>query len=343
MRQQHRNYLFILGRNVSVCHGKDFVTNAELQSLISTLPRLIEAGVAASTKTKYQRSWWKWEQFCVDKSEVVSRPADPFFIAVYFNHLLMTTGTRGSIQDAMYGIRWGHISAGFYSPTDHPFVKLTYEGAIRLSNYSGTNKKDPVTASMLRHLIDTYSHQTDLMTQRFLLICLLGFAAFMRIEEMLDVKVKDITFYPKYMTINVPKSKNDQTREGNIIYVSEIRSRYCPVAHTAAYITIAKLEQSDFLICKLAKTKRGHNVVGSHQMSYSRIREVFLEFMRPHFPSINLGLHGLRAGGASAAAENQISDRLISKHGRWTSEKARDGYIKDSVRNRLEVTKHLGL
>ena len=137
---QHSASIFFLGGNFTVCRGKDTVTNADLQYLISTLPRLIDAGVAVSTKTKYARAWRQWELFCADKPEVVCRPADPFFIAIYFNHLLTEKGTRGSLTDAMYGIRWGHISAGYHSPTDHPFVKLAYEGAKRLSNYTGTHK-----------------------------------------------------------------------------------------------------------------------------------------------------------------------------------------------------------
>ena len=57
----------------------------------------------------------------------------------------------------------------------------------------------------------------------------------------------------------------------------------------------------------------------------------------------NFGLHSLRSGGVSAAANNGISDRLISKQGRWSSKKARNGYIKDSVDKRLTVSNTLGL
>ena len=57
----------------------------------------------------------------------------------------------------------------------------------------------------------------------------------------------------------------------------------------------------------------------------------------------NFGLHSLRSSGASAAANNGISDRLISKQGRWSSEKARNGYIKDSVVKRLTVSNTLEL
>ena len=57
----------------------------------------------------------------------------------------------------------------------------------------------------------------------------------------------------------------------------------------------------------------------------------------------SFGLHSLRSGGASAAANSGISDRLISKQGRWSSEKARNGYIKDIVVKRLIVSNTLGL
>ena len=104
----------------------------------------------------------------------VARPADPFYIAVYFNYLLNEQGTKGSITDAMYGIRWGHNSAGFLSPTVHPFVKMAYEGAKRLSNYAGSNKKDAFTANMIHTLFDSYAQIDNYMYQRFLIICLLG-------------------------------------------------------------------------------------------------------------------------------------------------------------------------
>ena len=43
------------------------------------------------------------------------------------------------------------------------------------------------------------------------------------------------------------------------------------------------------------------------------------------------GLHSLRSGGASAAGNNGINDRLFKRHGRWKSERAKDGYVKDSL------------
>ena len=317
-------------------------TDTDLQKWIDQVPNLIGASRAERTKDKYQRAWKKWEAFC-QQHRIRSRPADPFNIAVYFNYLLSARGTRGAITDAMYGIRWGHISAGLHTPTDHPFTKLAYDGAIRSSNYTGTKKKEPFTATMLRALVDA-DRFTDYMYFRFVIICSLGFTSFMRLDEILHVKIEHIQFHQDHLTINLPKSKTDQTREGNIIYLAELGTKYCPVINTAIYIHTLKLKEGDYLICKLAKSKAGHNPIGKHQMSGSHMRKVFQQHISTYLPhTTNITPHSLRAGGASAAAENGVPDRQISKHGRWKSENARNGYILDTVQNRLEISKKLGL
>ena len=52
-----------------------------------------------------------------------------------------------------------------------------------------------------------------------------------------------------------------------------------------------------------------------------------------------IGTHSLRSGAANAG----IPDRLFKRHGRWSSESAKDGYVKDSLSSRLSVTQALGL
>jgi len=47
--------------------------------------------------------------------------------------------------------------------------------------------------------------------------------------------------------------------------------------------------------------------------------------------------HSLRAGGATAAAEAGVPDRIFKRDGQWKSENAKDGYVKDSLEKRLKV------
>ena len=74
-------------------------------------------------------------------------------------------------------------------------------------------------------------------------------------------------------------------------------------------------------------------------MTYTRVREIIISALQ----SIGLdhekfGLHNLRSGGATAAAAAGVDDRLFKKHGRWKSDKAKDGYVKESLADRLHVS-----
>ena len=62
---------------------------------------------------------------------------------------------------------------------------------------------------------------------------------------------------------------------------------------------------------------------GSFPLSYCRACEIVLcAFEAIGISRRDYGLHILRAGGASAAANAQVADRLFKGHGRWNSEKA---------------------
>ena len=51
-------------------------------------------------------------------------------------------------------------------------------------------------------------------------------------------------------------------------------------------------------------------------------------------------LHSLRSGGATAACNFGVPGRLFKRHGKWRSENAKDGNIKDAF-NDLFVSKNL--
>ena len=58
------------------------------------------------------------------------------------------------------------------------------------------------------------------------------------------------------------------------------------------------------------------------------------------------GLHSLRSGGIASVVRNNsnsIPERLLKIHGRWKSDSAKDMYVEESLENKLQVTKYLGL
>jgi hypothetical protein len=55
------------------------------------------------------------------------------------------------------------------------------------------------------------------------------------------------------------------------------------------------------------------------------------------------GLHSLRSAGATAEAAAGFEDRLFKKHGRWKTDRDKDGYAKENIVERLSVTKQLSI
>jgi len=317
-----------------------------LKTSADNLPNLLDAAYAESSIDKYKSAWFKWKAWSDRFPEVSAIPAEPFFIALYFNDLVAEKSKVGAINNAINGIRWMHIRQGYESPTYHPFLQMAAEGARRLcSSNSTSNQKEPITLEIIGKLIDKIGVSHNLMNLRLVVLTLIGFSGFLRISEILQMKVEDVRIFEDHIKINIPKSKCDQLRFGHIVHIARTGTKTCPVYWLKKYLEFSKLstQPNAFVFCRLNKTKKGHNANGAHNISYSRAREIFLEGLSSFVDVKSYGLHSMRSGGASAAANNSVCERLIGKHGRWKSTSSRDRYIKDSKSKRLSVSTSLGL
>ena len=109
------------------------------------------------------------------------------------------------------------------------------------------------------------------------------------------------------------------------------------------YFKLASItgEQDKFLFRGLVTTKNGSKQRKAGGLSYTRVVLDMLEAIG--LDKQQLGLHSLQAGGASAAANAGVPDRFFKRHGRWRSENAKDGYVKDALEERLKVSHNLRL
>ncbi len=106
------------------------------------------------------------------------------------------------------------------------------------------------------------------------------------------------------------------------------------------YISVVNLHQVDYIFRNITTFIDNTQTLrkAAKPITYSRTRELFIDLFNKagfNLTFFNLSLHSLRAGGASAAANDHIPDRLFKRHGCWVSESAKDGYVK----NNLELCK----
>jgi len=109
------------------------------------------------------------------------------------------------------------------------------------------------------------------------------------------------------------------------------------------YLDKAQLSHDSPLFYQLSKTKYGYKA-RARGLSYTRLRELVIEAFIGILPDLSrIGTHSLRSGGATAAANAGVPDRIFLRRGRWPSVSTKAGYVKDSLASCLCVSKAKGI
>lgn len=315
---------------------------------IQYIPELLQECKSANTVTCYYRGFMRWKKWAVLKglSESDCLPAKAIHVALYLAGLVQESHTVNPIVQAYYSIKWAHSLFGVESPTDSVIVRNILEGAKRRFSVS-KDKKEPITPVLLEKMFDGLSDRSNFYNQRTICACLLSFAGFLRVSELLNLRICDVDVFDSYLSIFIEKSKTDIYRDGNYVMISRTYNKLCPVRNFEVYLSFfpKPIDSDLYLFQNLCKTNNGFVFRSINKpLSYTRMRELFIEAFSPYVKDIcKYGLHSLRSGGATSAANAGVPDRLFKRHGRWRSENAKDGYVKDSIENMLSVSRNLGI
>ena len=112
----------------------------------------------------------------------------------------------------LQALSWLHGLAGLQQLGGLSLVKPTMEGLKRMLAKPKV-QKEPVTANMLKAMVEATGPEPHLSKVRLLAICLEAFAGFLHCNDLIKLKCSDITFNAEDMVINVQSSKTDQYRE----------------------------------------------------------------------------------------------------------------------------------
>ena len=321
------------------------LTDPDLVKLATVdLPALLLQPKATSTTKQYFAAWKKWELWAVSKSGIQEFPVIPFHLSLCIAHLVQS-GLKSSAVMATSAIKHVHSLAGFQNPAVVPLVTLALEGHKRVTA-APTLRKEPITADILLMLLGSHGHSNATLADlRTLFISFISYAGFLRFDDLIKITRKDCSISQDCLTIHITKSKNDQFRQGSEVFIARTFRESCPVA--IAERSFAALgDPVDCalpLVRRLTKTKRGL-IPTSHPLSRTRTRESVLNAIKPFVPDIkSYSLHSLRSGGASAASNAHVPPLLISRHGRWRSEKARNVYLQADTSSKLLASRSLGI
>ena len=92
--------------------------------------------------------------------------------------------------------------------------------------------KEPLSVDTVLRIAEYYISSSSLAVIRFLFVLLVGFAGFSHTDEIRNLTVKDVSIFNEYMSVFIPKRKNDQYREGHTSFLARSHKATCPVSIT---------------------------------------------------------------------------------------------------------------
>ena len=119
----------------------------------------------------------------------------------------------------------------------------------------------------------------SLFNLRIFTLVITGFTGFLRFDELSDLKLGDINFFPSYMKILIRKSKTDVYRDGDCVYIAKYKSEMCPVEILRLYIKKASIQDpNEYLFRSLTFLNDEHKLrKPNKQISYTTARSVVLD------------------------------------------------------------------
>ena len=318
-----------------------------LHQLADLLAEFYQCSRADTTRRKYAYAFDNFCKWCNNHFNVNPLPATDFYLSLYFIHLSKNHSSAAKVDEANYAISWAHKLSGFPDPCKSTLCISVNECPHRIVGHATINKKEPITSDMLNKIVIIYGHEYSRLSDiRICCMCLISYAGFLRFSELVHLRRSDIVINEISVNLFVQKSKTDRFRKGSNVLISRTYTSTCPVTMLERYLYMYKIDNNSnefvFRSLSFCKKSQSFKLRGNNPLSYTRTREVLLSALESiGLDTSKFGLRSLRSGGAIAAASADITDRFFKKHGRWSSESAKDGYVTEDVHAKLSVYKNL--
>ena len=155
-------------------------------------------------------------------------------------------------------------------------VKSIVEASSRVPR-KPIRKAEPITPELLG--LQHYGESSNLLDIRFVCMCLLAYAGFFRISELLGIRRSNIATEDLYHKIFIEVSKTDKYREGSWVYIAKTGNFTCPYTYLIKYLEAARIPSFSqnfiFRFLRYDKNLTG-NVLSSKPLSLLAGRGKFL-------------------------------------------------------------------
>ena len=171
------------------------------------------------------------------------------------------------------------------------------------------------------------NEQNDVRILRNLVIMMFAFYAFLRYDDLSQLRFCDVDIFNTNVKLFIAQAKNDKNWSGqNVEFTLDTRCaeilrkyvKYCKMP-------ILGFDRSDlFFFCKY----KDQNLIFNEKLPYKDCRLAVLELCKAANIDVKrVGTHSMRIGAATEATDSGVPNHVIDIHGRWAvGSTARAGY-----------------
>ena len=283
----------------------------------------LQHSVANSTASNYAYWWGRFSKFC-DLTGLEEMPFSSTTVTLFLSHLAESAEGMGGVNNAKAALSF-YFKIKFPDekcPSDSEVVKAVLKG-IRRRFQKPTNKKTPLSKEDFYKILATTTQNGNFIGVKLCQLRLaaqiaLMFTTFSRYEESAALKCSQISKNKDDLVVTFLKGKTYQVGEARCAVIAAQTGVLNPVNVILAYmdrLQSVHKEANGFLFPTLTHSAKGDGVV-QKPASYKAVNELFKKAVvdsKVAIDASNFGLHSMRRGAATSAANNGASDHIIQK------------------------------
>jgi integrase len=281
----------------------------------------IQAATSQNTRRAYQsdiRHFISWGGLLPTSTDVLLR---------YLQEHAASLNPR-TLKRRLVAIKHWHTYQGFSDPTMHPLVRKTLNGILHVHG-TPPEKAPPISVEQLRVLVEHLDLGDTLIYCRNSALLQVGFFGAFRRSELVNMLWEHVNFLPQGVEILIPRSKTDQTGEGNFCAIPYGNATLCPVRALSRW-----KEKSKMLSGPVFRQILKSNKITEQSISSNSVNKIIKTLaISCQLPQAKLySGHSLRRGFATTASQKGASLGSIMRQGRWRHQGTVQGYIEEGQR-----------
>lgn len=284
--------------------------------------------IQSSTALTYMSGSDSWRRWC-RQSGVSLWPVEPVHVALCLVASVQSGLGEGAVMNIYSGINsvleifTGDSLSG--SSILRRVRKFIQRWAVKKDR-----KKEPFEYSDLVRLVKDWDIATaHWEVTRTRMAMVLSWFGFLRSSDMMELKVKNVTFGVGHVKLWINRSKTDPEAKGVQVVVAEGVGKVRPVAMLKKYMKRLEGRGSDWLFPNSRKRpKRPGFIIHKHKQWRYDCYRVHLkrEMVKLGLDPKKFGTHSMRIGGCSEFSRRGVPEAVLDEHGRWKTASSRRKY-----------------